>query len=217
VSVINGAIANAAVTTGCNQTPPTLQAGSHAINDLVFNPLTHTLYTTTLHDGTVSVINGATCNASVTAGCGQVPPTVTVGFGVLGVRVDQRSNTVYVTNIFTATGFGSTMSMINGATCDADVISGCGQTPPTVTMGLGPSNIAIDQTTDTVYVVNAGDYSVSVINARTCNATRTSGCHRAFPTVQVGGGPDAVDVNSTTHAVYVANFNDNTLSFFRSR
>jgi YVTN family beta-propeller protein len=213
VSVFDGARCRAGVTSGCNQSLPTVQASTHAINDMTLNPVTHTLYATTLHDGTVSVINATTCNATVTTGCSEVPPTVTVGPRPLGVRVDQRTNSVYVSNIFTDTGFGNTLSVFNGATCDASDSSGCGQTPVTVTVGLGPSNMAIDQATDAVYVVNGGDYSVSVIDGSTCNASRTTGC-RYLRTIQVGGGPDGIDIGSTTHTAYVANFNDNDLSIF---
>ena len=37
-------------------------------------------------------------------------------------------------------------------------------------------SIAVDQNTDTIYVANAGDNTVSVINGATCNAQNTSGC-----------------------------------------
>ena len=86
-----------------------------------------------------------------------------------------------------------------------------------MTVGLGPNYMAIDQATDAVYVVNGGDYSVSVINGTSCNASDTIGCNSPFPTVQVGGGADGIDVSSTTHSVYVANFNDNNVSVFGSR
>src|SRR5271165_1249976 len=42
---------------------------------------TRTLYVANGNDGTVSVINAATCNATVTFSCGQTPPTVQVGSG----------------------------------------------------------------------------------------------------------------------------------------
>jgi YVTN family beta-propeller protein len=217
VSVINGATCNATVTTGCGQIPPTVKASS-SIADLAIDQATNTVYTTNFPDGTVSDINGATCNATVTTGCGQSPPTVTVGSGPSGVEVDQRTNTVYVTNFgFNATtgnGFGTTVSMINGATCDSRVTSGCDQIPPTLTAGLGPFDVAIDQTSDTVYVLNAIGYSVTVINGATCNARHPSGCKHSFPTRQVGGFPNAVDVSSATHTAYVANGNDNNVSVF---
>jgi DNA-binding beta-propeller fold protein YncE len=218
VSVINGATCNATVTTGCGQIPPTVKASS-SIGDLAIDQATNTVYTANFNDGTVSVINGATCNATVTTGCGQSLPTVTVGSGPSGVEVDQRTNTVYVTNFgFNAAtgnvGFGTTVSMINGATCDSRVTSGCGQIPPALTAGLGPLDVAIDQTSDTVYVVNASDDSVTVINGATCNATVNSGCPRTPPTIQVGGFPVAVAVNQANHTAYVANGNDNNVSVF---
>src|SRR5205085_10279088 len=49
---------------------------------LAFDPTTDTIYATLLgpdfDNNTVAVINGATCNATNTSGCGQTPATVTV-------------------------------------------------------------------------------------------------------------------------------------------
>jgi DNA-binding beta-propeller fold protein YncE len=109
------------------------------------------------------------------------------------------------------------MSVIDGASCDAAVTSGCGQTPPTVTVGLGPLDVAVDQRTDTVYVVNIKDFSVTVVDGNRCNATHSSGCRLPFRTVQVGGLPIAVEANSATHTAYVANYFDNNASVLGSR
>ena len=61
-------------------------------------------------------------------------------------------------------GAGSTVSMIDGATCDATHHSGCRQTPPAFTSGNGPLQVAIDQAADSVYVLNLGDNAVAVVN-----------------------------------------------------
>ena len=82
---------------------------------------------------TVSVIAGKTCNATVTSGCGNIPPTVTVGSGPDGLAVDQATDTVYVANVN-----DNTVSVIDGATCNATVTTGCGQTPATVAVGVQP-------------------------------------------------------------------------------
>jgi DNA-binding beta-propeller fold protein YncE len=67
------------------------------------------------HPGTVSVIDGNKRNGTVTTGCRNAPPTVTVGNGILGadffagLAVNEVTNTVYAVN--TADG---TVSVING-------------------------------------------------------------------------------------------------------
>jgi hypothetical protein len=60
--------------------------------------------------------------------------------------------------------------------------------PPTVTVGnaANPDGLAVDEATDTVYVVNTADDTVSVINGAACNAATASGCGQTPTTVPVG-------------------------------
>ena len=112
---------------------------------------THTVYVANVGDNTVSVINGATCNARVTWGCGQVPPTVAVGVQPAVPSVDEATDTVYVPN--SNPGGPGSVPVIDGATCNASVTTGCGNTPPSVAVGANtfPVAAAVDQATDTVY------------------------------------------------------------------
>ena len=120
------------------------------------------------------VINGATCDAANTTGCGQTPATVTlapnppVGSNPFGIAVDQATDTIYTANIADGEHPG-TVSVINGATCNGQNTSGCGQTPATAPAGFGADGIAIDHYKPQVYVTNIEDTSVSVINGATCN------------------------------------------------
>jgi len=120
----------------------------------------------------VSVINTATCNAQHTTGCGKTPPHVALGHSPFAVAVNQATNTIYVLN----PGTPATVSVINGATCNATVTTGCGQVPRSVTAGddntTGIASLAVDQATDTIYVVNTGDDTVSVINGEAPRALR---------------------------------------------
>ncbi|MGH8980839.1 MAG: YncE family protein, partial [Acidimicrobiales bacterium] len=68
--------------------------------------------------------------------------------------------------------------------------------PSPVTVGTSPYGVAMDATTDTVYIANTGSSSVSVIDG----ATNT-----VIATVTVGTEPRAVAVDATTDTVYVAN------------
>jgi DNA-binding beta-propeller fold protein YncE len=197
VSVINASTCSAVRRTGCSQTPPTISVGSGP-GLVAVNAVTDTVYVGNLFGNTVSVINGAECNAMNTFGCGQAPATIQVGSGPGIPGIDPSTNTIYVPN-----SNDGTVSVINGATCDAQNTSGCSQTPPTVAAGSGAGAVAVDPRTHTVYVTNFNDGTVSVINGATCNATNASGCGQAPATVPVGPLPVDVLIDQASQTVYV--------------
>jgi DNA-binding beta-propeller fold protein YncE len=207
VSVINTATCNALITTSCAGAHPGLitvdTSGNGGVIDAAIDQDTDTLYLVNLFSNTISVVNGATCNASVSTGCGQVPETITVSGttndGTDGVAVDDATDTVYVANVNL-----NTVSVIDGATCNGTTTSGCGQTPATVTVGAAPAVPAVDEATDTIYVPNSGDGTVSVIDGATCNASVTTGCANTPSRLTVGGGPIAAAVDEATDTIYVA-------------
>jgi len=80
---------------------------------------------------------------------------------------------------------------------------------PVATVGTNPVGIAVDQATNTIYVANTGDATVSVINSATCKVTSKSGC-RPVGTVRVGTDPADVSVDPATNTIYVANTYDHT-------
>jgi DNA-binding beta-propeller fold protein YncE len=180
---------------------------------VAFDPATHTIY---VADGfgysgplapgdTVSVIDSRHCNARDVSSCPGPWPTITVGSGTpgdepSGVAVDVASDTVYVSNL----GAG-TVSVINGATCNAMVRSGCGQTAMSVPVGDGPVGLFADPENHTVYVPNVGDTAVSMIDSANCNATDPAGCPSTPPpTVDVGANPTSAEADLATHTVYVS-------------
>jgi YVTN family beta-propeller protein len=197
VSVIDGTTCSALNDSACAKTAPTIAVGSGPLGVAV-DQATDTVYVANINDNTVSVIDGATCNATVTTGCGQTAKTVPVGIGPNVLAVDQATDTVYVAN-----GGAATVSVIDGATCNATVTSGCSTTPPTTHVGYVPQGLAVDQSTDTIYVTNGYDNTVSVVDGATCNSTVTSGCGAAAPTVAVGGSPDGATIDDASHTLYV--------------
>ena len=213
VSVIDGASCNASHDAGCGQSWPTISIGDPP-QTLAFDRDTNTLYTANGFDGqnTVSVIDGANCNATHHSGCGQIPATVVAGAGAFAVAVNEVTDTVYVAN-----RDDGTVSVIDGASCNGSNTSGCGQAWPTVTVGSAPQALGVDELTDTVYVTNTGDHTVSVIDGANCNSTNTSGCAQIPATVTVGNAPRAVGVNPVTHTIYVANRDDGTVSVIDGR
>ena len=94
--------------------------------------------------------------------------------------------------------------------------SGCGQPVKTIKDSLDPDNIAVDVATDTVYATNGGPTgngdTVSVINGATCNGHTGSGCDRPPGVVTVGANPSWDVVDQRTDTVYVASYNDGTVS-----
>jgi hypothetical protein len=116
------------------------------------------------------VFNGAICNAQDTSGCGQMPATVPVGSGPIGIFADHANHSVYVANFN-----DGTLSMIDNATCNGADLAGCPTSAPaTVTVAGGPGDVDVNQRTHTVYVADLT--GLSVFDANTCNATGLRGC-----------------------------------------
>jgi DNA-binding beta-propeller fold protein YncE len=215
VSVFDGASCDATDSSGCTQMPHSVTLGFGAA-ELGVDTLTDTVYVAnfdTEAGKTVSVIDGATCNAADTTGCTNAPQTITLGPAPTspdGVTIDQLTDTIYVANLESGEGSG-TVSVINGATCNAATTAGCGQTPKNVTVGFGPAGIAFDEVNRSVVVANIEDTSISVIDAATCNAIISFGCSRTQPKVAVGRAPFAVAIDPTVGTIYTSN-GDNTVS-----
>ncbi len=177
---------------------------------LAVDPATHTVY---VENGsningpnaggdTVSVIDTRQCDAQNVSRCRGRWPTITVGNLPSGIAIDERTDTVYVTNFA-----DSTVSVFNGATCNGEDSFGCDQTPATVPLaaGSGPVGIFADQANSTVYIPNIFDGDVSLLNSATCNATHLAACPTTPPPViDVGAFPDDLDATQASHTVYVA-------------
>ena len=205
-------------------TPPVLHVPGGDPDGIAVNPVTGTVYVTTITASgpdLISVFNGATCNAGDTAGCRQHPALLKTGHSGKGdsdlsIAVNDSTNTLYVTNVVYATQDAHTVYVYNGATCDAADTTGCGQKPATVTVGDDPRGLAIDPATNTIYVVNhaAGDYAatVSVVNGAACNGHNHSGCGQNPTAVPVGFGAFNIAFDPSTHAVYTTNGHDSSVS-----
>jgi DNA-binding beta-propeller fold protein YncE len=209
VSVVNGARCNAQVTSGCAKPLATIKTGGFPVA-AALNLKTGTLYVAS-GGGPVFVIDAARCNAVTTAGCGKPVKLVKVKAGAGAVAVDVATDTVYAANPG-PTDNGDTVSVINGATCNGHTGTGCGQTPRIVKVGADPRWSMVDQATNTVYVANHNDGTISVINGATCNATMTSGCRHTPPAVTTGAGAGFVGIDAPVHTVFAVNQDDDTLS-----
>ena len=197
-SLVSGGGAAAAGTVVLTGTP-----GASAVN-----PQTDTIYVAIqcVHvdcipgqpEHVVDIINTAKCNGTDHSGC-RVVGTIRVGTGPLGVAVDPRTDTIYVTN-----GNDNTVSVINGARCNAKDLRGCATAVvATVSVGTFPVADAFDPATRTLYVANLAG-SISVINAATCNAATTSGCGHSVRSIPDKRGPAWIDIDQATGTVYAA-------------
>jgi DNA-binding beta-propeller fold protein YncE len=210
-SVLNGALCNATVTSGCSKAIATIGVGGV---DAAFDPNTRTLYVADPGGG-VHVIDGATCNALTTAGCGKPAYLVPDNNGPQAVDVDLATDTVYAVD--NGSGNGDTVSVIDGATCNGSNGTGCDRTPRTIKVGSDAFWGAVDQLTDTLYVSNYNDGTVSVIDGARCNATNTSGCASSPVAVPTGPGAAGVAVDDSLHTVFAVNQNDTTLSAINTK
>ena len=210
ISAIDGRTCNALQSSGCGATTPSLSVHGGAAGTAE-NLETHTLYVADNGDQAVSVFDAATCNRTDVTGCGQAPARIPLGASPQSVAVNRATDTVYVLN----PGTPSTVSVIDGARCNATHRGGCPRVPPTITVGNAANveGLAVDEATDTVYVVNTADDTVSVIDGAVCNATTTSGCGQTPTTVPVGGQNfGSIAVDQAQHLVYVTNGHDDTVS-----
>lgn len=207
VSVIDTRTCAAPYAARCPKSLPTIH-GVDSPHGIAVDVATDTVYATDNGDkDIVSVIDGATCNATVTTGCGKPPATVAVGDVSYGIVIDSATHTAYVAN-----SSSNTVSVIDTRHCRSGDTSGCGQTPATVNVGNEPLGITLDETTHTVYVADVQDNRLSVIDTRACQAADTSGCAATMPTVAAGNSPRAVVIDPANQTLYVADVADNKVA-----
>ena len=225
VSVIDTRHCQAADVSSCKGPWPTLTVGSDPNADpsaVAVDQQTDTLYVADASDNTVAVFDGATCNAEISAGCGQTPAIVPVGMLPVAIFDDPANHTLYIPD-----GAVDDVSMLDTATCNATDLAACPSTPPpTVTLPGEVTAGAVDLSTHTVYVTVCGDAAfgcpagsdgVSVFDASTCNATVQSGCGQLglIPTAVAPFGAQVDAANQTLYAA--AAVSTQTISAFDLR
>jgi DNA-binding beta-propeller fold protein YncE len=209
VDVLDVSHCNAAATASCGAPVKSIADGLGPVGVDV-DIATDTVYAANganeVASNTVSVIDGTTCNATSSSGCGQTPATVTVGTSPQWDLVDQATNTVYVAN-----ALSGSVSLINGATCNGTDPSGCAQTPPAVLTGRGDNYLALDASRQTLFSLNQDNGTISEINVNACNALNPSGCpiearNEQVPFSPPAGGPaNSFALVPATGTAYVVN------------
>jgi DNA-binding beta-propeller fold protein YncE len=214
VAVIDASTCNALQASGCRSAPLVTKVGIWP-DVVAVNQATDTIYVG--NRNTLSVINGAVCNARDTSGCKSSWPTVKVGLIPAAIAVDQATDAIYVATW--ANGKARTLSVIDGATCNGRVSSGCSKDPGHITIGRSPDGVVFDPATSTVYAATvAPDLSQAVwlVNGATCNPATMSGCTAKAVPVRTGKGSTGFDValavDQASRTLYLANWQDNTVS-----
>jgi DNA-binding beta-propeller fold protein YncE len=127
------------------------------------------------------------------------------------VYVANTGNEIFDTGYANLT---STVSIINGTTCNATDTSGCSLTPRSVAVGGFPWSVAIDPATDAVYVTSIVNSNLAIINGTTCDGHLASGCHPRLIPARTGGWPADIGVDPASRTMYVTNNVDGTVSLF---
>ena len=161
LAVFNAATCNGTDHSGCGQTPATVKVGSFP-EGVALDQATDTVYVANNANSdapaSVSVINGSTCNGTHHSGCGQVAATAPAGRGAFGLAVDQAADKIIVASFADAS-----VTLINGATCNATDTTGCGRTPAKKPAGSGPFWVAADGPAGTAYVSVGNRNELAVI------------------------------------------------------
>jgi YVTN family beta-propeller protein len=194
----------------------TVPIGSHPYS-IAVNSVTGKVYVTHTFGDQLSILDGATNTAT----------DLRTGSSDL-IAIDSRTGTIYLLGYGGAVkvlddaskklterqvgkhAWGLTMNEVTGAVyvtrienADLAAISPDSSNPIALSAGAIPCAIAVDSKTNTLYVANYGDDTVSVINAATGRKTGT---------VPVGHHPKAIAFDANLNLVYVANTGDGTVT-----
>ena len=112
--------------------------------------------------------------------------------------MDERTDTVYVAN-----GNDGTVSVLNGARCNAKVTKAAEAGSHDQAVGFLVA-AALNPATRTLYVASPQG-EVYVIDAAGCNAVTTRGCAGPVRNDEGRPGPAALDIDVATDTVYAAN------------
>ena len=120
-------------------------------------------------------------------GCGQPIPATVAGADTFSIAINPATHTVYTGDSGGNEGGQYAISVLDAATCNTVVMTGCSPNPTAIPTDFNPYGVAVNSATDTLYVTNLADSSgnspdtVSVIDGATCNASVTSGCAARLP------------------------------------
>jgi YVTN family beta-propeller protein len=155
---------------------------------LVLNPAETRLYVTNQIGNTVTVIHTDTFEKV----------TIRVGKTPVASVLNSAGTRLYVAN----------RNSNNITVIDADTY----QVITTIRVGIHPSDLVLNVEENRLYVANEGSGTVSVNEASGTVSVIDTVIHREIDTIDVGRTPGALVLNSAEAQLYVANFDDDTIS-----
>ena len=163
--------------------PPEIHTGADP-EIVTLDPDTQTLYTANQVDNDVSVIDASRCDAQTTTGCRRRVPKRR--------RLRRRSRPTRPSTPPYVASSATTVAMIDTKSCNAFQLGRVRADAADRDRRHLPAAVAVDPSTHTVYVANAGagtSGTVSVLDDRTCNATDQSGCATSSTAPRPGREP----------------------------
>jgi len=124
------------------------------------------------------------------------------------------------------------VSIFNGATCNATNLAGCPTTPPpAVSFAVFPDTlnnplefsyitgrqIVIDQQKHTVFISTFGDTDLVVLDGDSCLPGNLNDCIPKISSPRTGGTPDFAAVDPSSQTVYVGNIQELTISIAQDK
>ena len=191
VSVVDATRCNAQDTTGCAQTPPTIQVGAFPNSNLVIDQATRTLFVSNTGSDTISAVDIRDCHAGDASGCARRSPTIQTGNEPYWIDLDPVTGTLFVPEFIDAD-----VAAFDARTCNARRRSGCRDEAPTVAIPDGVWSVAADPDTHTLYAGGGDDGKLTLVDTR----------RRAVTFEAPLGGTELRDIvlDRATHTLYVA-------------
>jgi DNA-binding beta-propeller fold protein YncE len=178
---------------------------------LAVDPASDTIYVAS--DGALTMIDGTTCNASVTSGCGHARTVGVPGADEDDVLVDPTTETVYVALRGTESIAVFDARECNAVHADCDV-----GTSMHVPSGAPPIQPLLDPSTHTLYAIDDGDAAISVFDVAHCNALDHTGCGQRPATLRTADdSPQAIALDPVANTLYVADDNGFRVSLVDTR
>jgi DNA-binding beta-propeller fold protein YncE len=214
VALVNTATCNATTTTSCGNPPVTETLGLTTPGAIAVDTSggADVFYVTDLTNGTVTVGNGASCNATKTSGCTTLR-TATVGAVPDAIAIDSAVGTAYVANLA-----DDSVTLLNETACSklSAACATAGRKVPLDSIAVpgpaSPTALVADPADNTVFIADSGTGDVSFLNTAKCTIATTSGCSA---TPRVGTGLSAAGIALTSQAdVAVADSSSNSVVSF---
>ena len=188
---------------------------------IAVNPITNRIYAVDSPNNALKIIDG---------GSNKVVATVTVGSNPLWVDVNPLTNRIYVVN-----NNDNTVSVLDGKNNSVIAVipvppslipAGC--TTNCTSFGSAPVAVAVNPSTNRIYVTDYLNGSINVIDGETnkvigapyivgSGVPQPANCFVISTCTSFGSQPFAVAVNPIFDLIYVLNLNDQTLSVLKEK